>query len=291
MKEGLIYKALSGFYYVEADGESYQCRARGNFRKKGLSPLVGDRVKFQVENKTDGYINELLPRKNALVRPPVANIDQVLVVMSAKEPEFSLNLIDKFLVIIEGYNIDPALIITKKDLLAADDTKRIEEALQYYRAIGYPTYFISNLEDQGSLTSTLVDGINVLSGQSGVGKSSMINAMIPESKLETGVISNALNRGKHTTRHVELIQTGEGYIADTPGFSALDFTHIDKYSLKNCFPEFREREQDCKFRECLHINEPGCSVKEAVDANIILKTRYEHYLQMMNEIETRKVRY
>ncbi|GGA97154.1 ribosome small subunit-dependent GTPase A [Macrococcus hajekii] len=290
MREGLIYKALSGFYYVESEGESFQCRARGVFRKRGLSPLVGDRVKFQIENTTDGYITELLPRKNELVRPPVANIDQVLVVMSAKEPEFSLNLIDKFLVIVESYDITPCLIVTKKDLLNADEESFIQSKLDYYQSIGYNTYLISNLEDQRVMLDMLVPGINVLSGQSGVGKSSLINAARPQSNLETGIISNALNRGKHTTRHVELIKNKQGYIADTPGFSSLDYAHIDKYMLKNCFPEFVEVEQECKYRECLHVNEPKCAVKMAV-GDTILASRYDHYLQMMNEIETRKVRY
>ncbi|TDM03988.1 ribosome small subunit-dependent GTPase A [Macrococcus carouselicus] len=290
MREGLIYKALSGFYYVESEGMSFQCRARGVFRKRGLTPLVGDRVRFQIENETDGYITELLPRKNELVRPPVANIDQVLVVMSAKEPEFSLNLIDKFLVIVESYDITPSLVVTKKDLLTPDEISFLENKLDYYRSIGYQTHLISNLEDQRVMLDTLVTGINVLSGQSGVGKSSLINAARPDMNLETGVISNALNRGKHTTRHVELIRNGKAYIADTPGFSSLEYAHIDKYMLKNCFPEFVAVEQNCKYRECLHVNEPKCAVKEAV-GDTILETRYDHYLQMMNEIETRKVRY
>ncbi|ULG75097.1 ribosome small subunit-dependent GTPase A [Macrococcus brunensis] len=290
MREGLIYKALSGFYYVESAGESFQCRARGVFRKKGLSPLVGDRVKFQIENEIEGYITELLPRKNELIRPPVANIDQVLIVMSAKEPDFSLNLIDKFLVIVESYDIMPSLIVTKKDLLTEKEEAVIQGKLEYYQSIGYSTHLISNLEDQSELLHLLVPGINVLSGQSGVGKSSLINAVRPESNLETGVISNALNRGKHTTRHVELIRTSEGYIADTPGFSSLDYAHIDKYMLKNCFPEFVAAAEECKYRECLHVNEPKCAVKSSV-GETILQSRYDHYLQMMNEIETRKVRY
>ncbi len=291
MREGLIYKALSGFYYVDSEGESFQCRARGVFRKKGLSPLVGDEVVFQIENQTDGYITELKPRRNELKRPPVANIDQVLVVMSAKEPEFSKNLIDKFLVIVESYDIEPCLIVTKKDLLSMDEISWIDNQLKKYEAIGYRTYFVSNLEDQSALTHILVDGINVLSGQSGVGKSSLINAVKPDSNLETGVISNALNRGKHTTRHVELIKINDQYLADTPGFSALDIAHIDKYILKNCFPEFAAREELCKYRECLHVNEPSCAVKDAVETGEIMQSRYDNYLQLMNEIETRKVRY
>ncbi|UTH14623.1 ribosome small subunit-dependent GTPase A [Macrococcus equipercicus] len=291
MREGLIYKALSGFYYVDSEGESFQCRARGVFRKKGISPLVGDEVIFQIENETDGYITELKSRRNELKRPPVANIDQVLVVMSAKEPEFSKNLIDKFLVIVESYDIEPCLIVTKKDLLNAAQTAAIESQLSDYEAIGYRTYFVSNLEDQSALADILVDGINVLSGQSGVGKSSLINAVKPDSQLETGIISSALNRGKHTTRHVELIQVNGKYLADTPGFSALDIAHIDKYILKNCFPEFAAREDQCRYRECLHVNEPSCAVKAAVESGEVMQSRYDNYLQLMNEIETRKVRY
>ncbi|TDM07111.1 ribosome small subunit-dependent GTPase A [Macrococcus lamae] len=291
MREGIIYKALSGFYYVDSRGESFQCRARGVFRKKGLTPLVGDQVLFQIENETDGYITELKPRSNELKRPPVANINQVLVVMSAKEPEFSKNLIDKFLVIVESFDIAPCLIVTKKDLLNDEQIAVIEKHLADYEAIGYRTYFVSNLEDQSALSKILVDGINVLSGQSGVGKSSLINAVKPNSNLETGVISSALNRGKHTTRHVELIQVDGKYLADTPGFSALDIAHIDKYVLKNCFPEFAAREEQCKYRECLHVNEPACAIKDAVQSGDIMQSRYDNYLQLMNEIETRKARY
>lgn len=290
IKRGMIYKALSGFYYVWSDGASYACRARGNFRNRGISPLVGDDVSFQVENETDGYILEVHERKNELVRPPVSNIDHVLVVMSAKEPNLSLNLLDKFLVTVEGHDITPSIIITKRDLLSNDEIRYVEEILEHYEKVGYKTYFISNLEDQEAMSGALVDGINVLSGQSGVGKSSLINAML-QMNIQTGIISNALNRGKHTTRHVELINTPHGFLADTPGFSALDFIHIEKHNLKNCFPEFVQAADNCKFRECLHINEPKCQVKENVKVHIIMETRYKHYLQMMKEIESRKVRY
>lgn len=289
--KGQIIKALSGFYYVKAFNKDniYQCRARGNFRKKGITPLVGDIVNFQIENVTDGYILEVAERKNAMVRPPVANIDRVIVVMSAKSPEFSLNLVDKFIAVIESLNIEPVLLITKKDLLNDLEIQHIEKELDYYAKIGYETYFVSNEAHQ--YIENIIKGITVLAGQSGVGKSSFINALIPEANLNTGAISNALNRGKHTTRHVELIPLQSGYIADTPGFSAIDLDNIDKYILKECFIEFVEKAHECKFRECLHINEPNCAIKEAVETGEIKQTRYQHYQQMLQEIDSRKVRY
>ncbi|RXK18945.1 ribosome small subunit-dependent GTPase A [Macrococcus sp. DPC7161] len=289
MKIGQIIKALSGFYYVKYENEIYQTRARGNFRKKGISPLVGDFVQFQIENQTDGYILNIEERKNAIVRPAVANVDRVIVVMSAVEPNYSLNLIDKFLVNVESYHIEPVLLITKKDLADEALINKIESDLAYYKKIGYEVHFVSNEERQH--LQSLVKGITVLAGQSGVGKSSFINAMIPGTDLNTGVISNALNRGKHTTRHVELIPVNEHYIADTPGFSSLELTEVDKYSLKNCFPEFRQNETHCKFRECLHINEPKCEIKRLVESGEILKSRYEHYQQMFTTIENTKERY
>ncbi|WP_414043364.1 ribosome small subunit-dependent GTPase A [Macrococcus sp. EM39E] len=289
--KGQIIKALSGFYYVksEDDYEIYQCRARGNFRKKGVTPYVGDFVKFQIENQTDGYILEILERSNVMVRPPVANVDRVIVVMSAKEPEFSLNLVDKFITIIESYDIEPVLLVTKKDLLNEEQIKYIETCLSYYKKIGYEAMFVSNLEQQNF--TNLIKGITVLAGQSGVGKSSFINALIPDANLNTGVISNALNRGKHTTRHVELIPLENGYIADTPGFSSLDLDNLDRNTLKHCFVEFVALHDSCKFRECMHTNEPKCAIKAAVETGEILETRYKHYQQMLLEIETRKVRY
>ncbi|WP_414056090.1 ribosome small subunit-dependent GTPase A [Macrococcus equi] len=288
--KGQIIKALSGFYYVKDDkNEIYQCRARGNFRKKGITPYVGDFVTFQIENETDGYILDILDRKNVMVRPPVVNVGRVIVVMSAKEPDFSLNLVDKFITIIESYDIEPVLLVTKKDLLTDDEIAYIEKCLAYYESIGYKVLFVSN-KDSHNFTS-LIQGITVLAGQSGVGKSSFINALIPDANLNTGIISNALNRGKHTTRHVELIPLQEGYIADTPGFSSLDLDNIDRNTLKYCFIEFAQRAGECKFRECLHINEPKCAIKDAVDAGDILESRYQHYQQMLEEIENRKVRY
>lgn len=289
--KGQIIKALSGFYYVKGEDDSaiYQCRARGNFRKKGITPYVGDFVTFQIENENDGYILEIHERKNALVRPPVANVDRVTIVMSAKEPEFSLNLVDKFITIIESYDVEPVLLVTKKDLLNEQEISFITTHLNYYERIGYEVMFVSNLEQQNF--NDLIKGITVLAGQSGVGKSSFINALIPDANLNTGVISNALNRGKHTTRHVELIPLDHGYIADTPGFSSLDLDNLDRNTLKYCFIEFAERANECKFRECVHINEPGCAIKAGVENGEILESRYLHYQQMLNEIDTRKVRY
>ncbi|MCE4956790.1 ribosome small subunit-dependent GTPase A [Macrococcoides caseolyticum] len=291
MIKGQIIKALSGFYYVKSEGHEqiYQCRARGNFRKKGITPYVGDHVTFQIENETDGYILEILERQNVMVRPPVANVDRVIIVMSSVEPAFSLNLVDKFITIVESYDIEPVLLVTKKDLLSSTEIIEIEQHLSYYHKIGYDVMFVSNKDEHHF--KDLIKGITVLAGQSGVGKSSFINALIPEAQLNTGVISNALNRGKHTTRHVELLPLENGYIADTPGFSSLDLDNVDKQTLKYCFVEFVECADACKFRECLHLNEPKCAVKTAVESGEISATRYLHYQQMLQEIESRKVRY
>lgn len=288
MHTGRIIKALSGFYYVEFNGALYQTRARGLFRKTEESPLVGDIVDFQIENVTDGYITKIHPRENELVRPTVANIDQVLITMSLKTPEFSFYLLDRFLAYVEAHDIEPVVVITKMDL--ADDDDLIEKIKDTYGAI-YPVFFTSHDEMNNDLLNIFEDKVTVLSGQSGVGKSSLLNTLLPELELKTDEISSALNRGKHTTRHVELVDIGGGLIADTPGFSTIEFTDIDKYNIKYCFKEFNDYQNQCKFRECMHINEPKCAVKEALQNGDIKQSRYDSYLAIYQEISNRKERY
>ncbi|AKG73742.1 ribosome small subunit-dependent GTPase A [Salinicoccus halodurans] len=288
MLKGRIIKALSGFYYVEHEGSMYETRARGKFRKTLETPLVGDIVSFQIENESGGYINEIHERKNALIRPPVANIDQLLVTMSMKSPNFSYYLLDRFLAYAEAHDMEPVIVITKMDL--GDDTHAFEEIRNVYEGV-YPTHFTDRDHINEDLKGIFKDRLNVLAGQSGVGKSTLLNTLVPELELNTAEISNALNRGKHTTRHVELVEVGGGLIADTPGFSTIEFTDIDKYNIKYCFPDFNLYSEGCKFRECSHINEPKCGVKAAVDEGKLAQSRYNSYLSIHQEINNRKERY
>ena len=288
MLKGRITKALSGFYYVEAEGAIYETRARGLFRKTKESPLVGDIVTFQVENEDEGYIGEIHERKNALMRPPVANIDQVLITMSMKSPEFSYYLLDRFLAYAEAHDIEPVIVITKTDLL--EDDASLDEIASVYKPI-YDIHFTDRDHINEDLQEIFRDKISVLAGQSGVGKSTLLNTLVPDLELNTAEISNALNRGKHTTRHVELVEIGGGLIADTPGFSTIEFTELDKYNLKFCFPDFNRFSEACKFRECQHINEPKCGVKQAVAEGELAASRYDSYLAIYQEIENRKARY
>ena len=293
MPEGKIVKALSGFYYVAANEQIFQCRGRGVFRKRKVSPLVGDFVEFQVENDLEGYILAIEERKNELVRPPIANVDQAILVFSAARPDFSTALLDRFLVLIESKQIEPLICVTKIDLLNEEGEAAIKKYAADYRSFGYKVILTSseNLDNLENLKEHLQGKISVFAGQSGVGKSSLLNALKPELELKTNDISDSLGRGKHTTRHVELINVEDGLVADTPGFSSLELTEVEVEDLPLYFPEMVERSHLCKFRGCLHVNEPKCAVKSAVDNEEIPSYRYEHYLQFMDEIKERKPRY
>jgi ribosome biogenesis GTPase len=293
MPEGKIVKALSGFYYVLGDNKLIQCRGRGVFRKNKITPLVGDEVVFQAENDLEGYIMEVKTRKNELIRPPIANVDQAILVFSAVEPEFSTVLLDRFLVLIEFNRIEPLICITKMDLTNDEQQKRINTYAEQYSAAGYKVILTSSETEAGVelLSPHVDDKISVFAGQSGVGKSSLLNVLRPDLELKTNDISSHLGRGKHTTRHVELIKIGNGLIADTPGFSSLEFTNIEAEDLTFCFPEIQKASENCKFRGCLHVTEPKCVVKQAVDTGEIPAYRYEHYLDFLQEIKDRKPRY
>ncbi|MGB5947242.1 ribosome small subunit-dependent GTPase A [Paenisporosarcina sp.] len=293
MPKGQIRKALSGFYYVQ-DGQKFiQCRARGVFRNRGVSPLVGDFVDYEVEDGSDGTITVVHDRKNALIRPPISNIDQALLVFSLTEPDFNPLLLDRFLVVLESFNVEPIICLTKTDLISASEMAKIQPFINDYRAIGYQ--IIETFKDDESLVaniSPILKGkISVLAGQSGVGKSTLLNTVLPALNIKTGIISQALGRGKHTTRHVELVEVCEGLLADTPGFSSFDFDEIDKEQLSYCFPEFRAASDRCKFRECLHISEPKCAVLAGVQSGEIKDYRYKHYVKFLEEINERKPRY
>ncbi|CEG26776.1 ribosome small subunit-dependent GTPase A [Bacillus sp. B-jedd] len=293
MPEGKIIKALSGFYYVVDEGAITQCRGRGIFRKNKITPLVGDDVVFQAENDQEGYILEVKERKNELVRPPIANVDRAFLVFSAVEPAFSPALLDRFLVLVEYNHIEPVICVTKTDLASEPELKRLDEYASGYRAAGYEVIFVSSETEAGveQLYPYLEGKISVFAGQSGVGKSSLLNVLRPDLELKTNNISSHLGRGKHTTRHVELIEIGDGLVADTPGFSSLEFQEIEAEELGSCFPEISRAGENCKFRGCLHVKEPKCAVKAEVEEGIIPNYRYENYLNFLQEIKERKPRY
>ena len=276
--QGIIIKSLAGFYYVEADGQVYQTRARGNFRKKGQTPYVGDFVDFSAEDQSEGYILKIHERKNSLVRPPIVNIDQAVVIMSAKEPDFNANLLDRFLVLLEQKTIEPLIYISKLDLL--EDRSQLDAFKAIYEKIGYP--FLYSLEE---LLPHLDKKVTVFMGQTGVGKSTLLNRIAPDLALETGQISDSLGRGRHTTRAVSFYNVNGGKIADTPGFSSLDYEVKESELLNDCFPELAEVSQGCKFRTCTHTHEPACAVKLALETGQVAQSRYDNYLQFLSEIE------
>lgn len=293
MTEGKIIKALSGFYYVQTNNEVLECRGRGLFRKKNITPLVGDLVVLERTENQKGYITEIKPRKNKLDRPPIANIDQGLIVCSAKMPDFSAALLDRFLVLVESKHITPIIVITKIDLLDDDELDNIQHVKQMYEEIGYDVELVnaSAGSDLSNLEKYFANKITTIIGQSGVGKSSLLNAIHPSLEIKTDEISVSLGRGKHTTRHVELIEIGGGLVADTPGFSLLDLDEIETEELAMYFPEMNEIQHACRFRGCLHHKEPHCAVKQAVEDKTINQQRYNHYLHFLNEISLRKPRY
>ena len=266
--QGRIIKALAGFYYVEHDGVVYQTRARGNFRKKGQTPYVGDFVEFSAEENSEGYILKIGQRINSLVRPPIVNIDQAVVIMSAKEPDFNSNLLDRFLVLLEHKHIKPVIYISKMDLI--EDDSEMKEIQKKYQKIGFD--FVFTLEE---LLPLLAHKVTVFMGQTGVGKSTLLNRIAPELKLETGEISDSLGRGRHTTRAVSLYDVHGGKIADTPGFSSLDYEVNNAEDLSESFPEIRQSSHGCKFRSCTHTHEPSCAVKDEVENGQIWHVRYD----------------
>lgn len=294
MGEGQIRKALSGYYYVFDNGELIQCRGRGIFRNRGESPLVGDYVDYTVETAgSDGSIERIHERKNALVRPPIANVDQALLVFSVKEPDFNTVLLDRFLVVLSSFHVQPIICLTKLDLLDDEEKSAIATYIKDYEHIGYTvlTAYKDEAELQTKLMPHLAHKTTVLAGQSGVGKSTLLNTLLPSLALKTAEISQSLGRGRHTTRHVELIEVAGGLLADTPGFSSFDFDELDKEEVTQCFPEIARYAEQCKFRGCLHLKEPKCAVKAAVANGDILTYRFKHYEQIVNEIIERKPRY
>ena len=293
MPEGRIIKALSGYYYVQDGEQLVTCRGRGRFRKDKMTPYVGDYVTYKVEETKEGYILEIHKRKNQLVRPPIVNIDQAFLVFSAKEPMFQTFLLNRFLVLIEYHQITPVIILTKTDLLTDEEFSVLKDQLEPYEEMGYRVFYGSQKDPTAllQLRHVIKNKITTVAGQTGVGKSSLLNILAPNLELKTGKISKSLGRGKHTTRHVELISLYDGWIADTPGFSSLELGALEPEDLRECFPEFVKRQDACKFRGCMHLNEPNCSVKEALAEKKILPSRYEDYMMFLQEIKEKKRRY
>ena len=278
---GKIIKVLSNDYTVRLDNDkSIICKARGVFRNKKITPLAGDNVTVDLEKN---IITEIHERKNELVRPPVSNIDIALIVVSAKEPDFSSNLLDKMINIIEFNNITPIIVITKYDLL--DNTTEIDEIINYYKSIGYEVFINNQIDD---LRKIFKEKVTILTGQTGVGKSTLINKLEESMNLETNEISKALGRGKHTTRHVELYDLFYGFIADTPGFSSLSFIDMTKEDIRDNFIEFNEYKDKCKYRDCMHLKEDECEIKKLAKENKILNSRYENYTKFILEKEREK---
>lgn len=275
MLKGQIVKILSNLYFVESNGEIFECRSRGKFRHMDLTPVVGDFVLFDEEEK---YILEVLERKNVLVRPMVSNIDQAFIVTSVKQPDFSSYLLDKLLVLMYHHHIKPIICITKYDLLEKDERKEIDAIIKYYKKQGYQV--IKN-HQLFKIRRMFKGKTTVFTGQTGAGKSTLLNKLDKRLSLEVGEISKALGRGRHTTRHVELIHVWKGNVLDTPGFSSLDLTDISKEEIKDAFKEFERI--TCFYQDCFHLKEKECLVKEAVDNGKILASRYENYTRFLNE--------
>lgn len=273
---GKIVKIISNDYTVLNNNELYVCKSRGKFRNLNIIPLVGDNVNFDEKNK---YILEILPRCNSLVRPPVANIDQCVIVTSVKEPDFSANLLDKLLTIIEFNNIKPIICFTKLDKLNSIELEEITKIMNYYSKIGYDIY---DNQDLNKLKLIFKDKITVFTGQSGAGKSTLLNKLDSRLQLKTDEISLALNRGKHTTRHVELLSIYDGYVADTPGFSAISFLEMTNSDIRDNFVEFNTYRENCEYKDCMHDNEINCEIKRKVESKDILSTRYENYLKFIH---------
>jgi len=270
---GRIIKILSNDYTVLSDDKLYICKVRGKFRNQKLTPLVGDVVKFD-EKKL--YILEIFPRKNELIRPPSSNIDQVIIITSVKNPDFSSNLLDKLLVILEFNKIKPIICFTKLDLLNNEELNNINKYINYYKKY-YDVYLNTDLEN---IKKIFKNKISVFTGQSGAGKSTLLNKLDSNLNLKTDDISYALGRGKHTTRHVELISLFNGMVADTPGFSSLEF-NMSNLEIKDNFIDFDKYRGECEFRDCKHIKEEKCGIKEHVKNGDILESRYENYIKFI----------
>ena len=291
--QGKIIKGIAGFYYVHVPNEGiYECKAKGIFRKENRKPLVGDDVDMEVTHVKDaeGNITQILPRKNALIRPAVANIDQALLIFAMTKPEPNYNLLDRFLIMMRRQGLECILCFNKQDLSDAGQQECIQKI---YKDSGCSILFVSAEKKEGidQLAAVLHGKTTAVAGPSGVGKSSLVNCLQKGKQMETGAISEKIARGKHTTRHSELIAVSDStYIMDTPGFSSLSLFDMGKEELKAYYPEFEPYETQCKFMTCAHIHEPVCGVREALGENRISKVRYENYVTFYEELKEKEKR-
>lgn len=288
---GKIIKGIAGFYYVHgSDGRVYECKAKGIFRNKNMKPLAGDNVQITVLSKEppEGNIDEILPRKETLIRPAVANIDQALVVFALADPKPNLNLLDRYLVLMERSRVPAAVLFNKTDLAEEEDRARY---CRIYEAAGYPVMFASMEQGTGieKILVWLEGKVTVLAGPSGVGKSSLTNLLMPDANMETGAVSEKIRRGRHTTRHSELFCLKPGtYLMDTPGFSSVFVDEMEPEELKKCFPEFEPFEEECRFLGCVHMGEKACGVKEAAKEGKISRSRYKNYRLFYEELKEKR---
>lgn len=289
--QGKIIKGIGGFYYIHIPNHGvYECRAKGNFRNQKIKPLVGDNVIIDIidEEKKVGNVSKILERRNELIRPAVSNVDQAMVIFAAAKPTPNLNLLDRFLIMMRRQKINTIVCFNKRDIVSQDMLQVLEET---YKKCGYQVVFVSAKEEQGieKLREIVQDKTTVMAGPSGVGKSSIINLLYPNANMQTGKISEKIERGKHTTRHSELFFMNETtYLFDTPGFSSLYLEDMDKEELCSYFAEFEEYEPCCRFQGCVHINEPDCGVKSALERGKISKVRYENYVTLYNELKEKR---
>lgn len=284
--EGKIIKGIGGFYYVKTKEEVIECKARGKFRHKDMKPMVGDNVIINVSNGK-GVIEDILERSSELIRPTVANVTQAFVVFAIKNPDINFDLLNRFLILCEHNNIKSIVCLNKEDLATNEEKEEVKKKIN---DIGYDVLFINAKKAIGIelLKERLESEVTVLCGPSGAGKSTLINTLIDRSHMETGAVSDKIGRGKHTTRHSELIEIENGYLVDSPGFSNIDISFIDKDELRYCFPEFEEYNHNCKFRGCLHNKEPQCAVKAAAHEGKINEYRYSFYIRILEELLDRR---
>ncbi len=274
---GRVVKLISNDYTVLIDNKLYVCKPKGKFRNLNIRPIVGDIVKIDINDKV---ITEVKPRINELIRPTISNVDQAVIITSVKEPNFSTNLLDKLLVIIEYNNILPIICFTKLDLLSDDELIKINNYIDYYKNIGYQIYLNTELD---KIKEIFKDKITVFTGQSGAGKSTLLNKLDGNLNILTAPISKVLGRGKHTTRHVELLPVLGGLIADTPGFSAITFDGMEKSDIRDNFIEFNLYRHGCKYKDCMHYNEDNCAIKEKVKDKTIIESRYNNYINFISK--------